>query len=376
MDRPVKYFRTHHLPWSESIADDDLVIQSPFNSSDDVVVTIKMDGECLRSTTPILLSDGSVKSISQLSIGDVVSGYEDGKVIPSTVTNTFFNGCSSDDWLIVKYKDYRNKMKTIQCTKKHKFFVNGQYITADDLTPGVKFLYTKNIKRCSSIQSGRDVMPLVNHSSIKEPIVQTVELISVQPCYAPRFTGKYDIETETHNYFANGILVHNCTSLYPSGHCHARSLDSGYHESRNFVKALWRSKAHLLPQYWRVCGENLYAKHSIHYADLKSYLYVFSIWTDENVCLSWDETLLWCELLELTPVDVIYAGKYDENAIKQAFIPFKESHEGYVVRSQGSFHYDDSQNHIAKYVRKNHVQSNEHWMFQEVVPNKLINNEE
>lgn len=212
MDRLVKYFRTHHLPWSESIADDDLVIQSPFNSSDDVIVTIKFDGE--------------------------------------------------------------------------------------------------------------------------------------------NFTG------------------------HPSGHCHARSLDSGYHESRNFVKALWRSKAHLLPQYWRVCGENLYAKHSIHYADLKSYLYVFSIWTDENVCLSWDETLLWCELLELTPVDVIYAGKYDENAIKQAFIPFKESHEGYVVRSQGSFHYDDSQNHIAKYVRKNHVQSNEHWMFQEVVPNKLINNEE
>lgn len=563
MDRLVKYFRTHHLPWSESIADDDLVLISPFTCDSDVVVTIKMDGECLRSTTPIVLSDGSVKPISHLSIGDVVLGYKDGTVIPSTVTNTFFNGCSSDDWLIIKYKDYRNKTKTLQCTKTHKFFVNGQYITADALTTGVKFLYTKRVKRCSSIQRqiiigkllgdgafgakqhniiqyshkmdhkgyadfvnmsltdlyskscvdkntsnysgkslykswttvsmdakelyhimvvdnkkvvprqlieeitplslaiwfmddgnlncdnknprlvlsvcgfdlescynlidclnrfgikstltnstgynyinissysvldfcnlvvdyvpdvmqyklplelrGKEVMPLVDHSSISESIVQEVELISVQHCSSPSLTGKYDIETETHNYFANGILVHNCTSLYPSGHCHARSLDSGYHESRNYVKALWHSKAHLLPPLWRVCGENLYAKHSIHYHDLESYLYVFSIWTEENICLSWDETLLWCDLLELTPVQVIYRGKYDEQAIKQSFIPFKEQHEGYVIRSSESFHYDDSSKNVAKYVRKNHVQSSSHWMFQEVVPNKLINNED
>lgn len=212
MDRLVKYFRTHHLPWSESVADDDLVMISPFTCDSDVVVTIKMDGES--------------------------------------------------------------------------------------------------------------------------------------------FTG------------------------HPSGHCHARSLDSGYHESRNYVKALWHSKAHLLPPLWRVCGENLYAKHSIHYHDLESYLYVFSIWTEENICLSWDETLLWCDLLELTPVQVIYRGKYDEQAIKQSFIPFKEQHEGYVIRSSESFHYDDSSKNVAKYVRKNHVQSSSHWMFQEVVPNKLINNED
>ena len=113
-DQLVKYFRTYHLPWSESVAEDDVVRTSPFKEDDDVVVSLKMDGECLRSTTPICLPGHIVKSISRLSIGDVVLGYKDGKVIPTTVTKTFFNGCSSDNWVMVKYKDHTNKIKTIQ----------------------------------------------------------------------------------------------------------------------------------------------------------------------------------------------------------------------------------------------------------------------
>lgn len=47
---------------------------------------------------------------------------------------------------------------------------------------------------------------------------------------------RYDIEVEkNHNFFANNILVHNCT-IYPDGSCHARSLDSGYHVSRTWIK--------------------------------------------------------------------------------------------------------------------------------------------
>jgi hypothetical protein len=35
--------------------------------------------------------------------------------------------------------------------------------------------------------------------------------------------------------------------------------------------------------------------------------------------------------------------------------------EGYVVRLASSFKFDDFNKSVAKFVRKNHVQTNEHW---------------
>lgn len=58
-DNIVKYFRTFHLPWSESVADDDIVRKSPFNSTDRVVVSLKLDGEnCVEGSTLIETEHG------------------------------------------------------------------------------------------------------------------------------------------------------------------------------------------------------------------------------------------------------------------------------------------------------------------------------
>ena len=59
----------------------------------------------------------------------------------------------------------------------------------------------------------------------------------------------------------------------------------------------------------------MYAVHSIKYTNLSSYFYIFSIWID-NICLSWDETIEYAEILGLEIVQVIYDGIYDENKIK------------------------------------------------------------
>lgn len=67
---------------------------------------------------------------------------------------------------------------------------------------------------------------------------------------------------------------------------HARSLDSNNHPSRNYVKGIWGNIKHLIPEGWRICGENMYAKHSIFYENLESYFLVFSIWDEKNVCLN------------------------------------------------------------------------------------------
>jgi RNA ligase len=53
------------------------------------------------------------------------------------------------------------------------------------------------------------------------------------------------------------------TSLYRD-HLHARSLDGRHHPSRNWVKQFWSRLRADIPEGWRICGENLYARHSIH----------------------------------------------------------------------------------------------------------------
>lgn len=159
------------------------------------------------------------------------------------------------------------------------------------------------------------------------------------------------------------------TSLY-SNYTHARSIDSVNHSSRDWVKKWWMERSYNLPENMRVCGENVFAKHSIAYKNLKHYFYGFSIW-ENDTCLSWKDTIEWFTLLEITPVIVIYEGVYNKEAILKAFAPFINEHEGFVVRNAGSFEYKNFCNNVAKYVRKNHVQSNKHWMHQTVIPNEL-----
>lgn len=160
-----------------------------------------------------------------------------------------------------------------------------------------------------------------------------------------------------------------CTRLYHD-YCHARSIDSDNHPSRDYVKKWWMERSYLLPENMAISGENVYAEHSIFYDDLKHYFYGFMA-TINDTYLSWDETIEWFALLDITPVDVIYRGVYDKKAIMNAFKPFKEKHEGFVCRVAGSFQYEDSSKSVAKYVRKGHVQTTTHWMNKPVVPNKL-----
>jgi hypothetical protein len=45
-----------------------------------------------------------------------------------------------------------------------------------------------------------------------------------------------------------------------------------------------------------------------------------------------------------------------------------------VVRKGHSFHYDDFADNVAKFVRKDHVQTNKHWMNEKIIKNKLRKN--
>lgn len=154
---------------------------------------------------------------------------------------------------------------------------------------------------------------------------------------------------------------------------HARSIDSNHHVSRDWIKSFHGTVKNSIPENWRICGENLYAEHSIKYDNLPSYFMGFSIWTDENICLSWEDTIEWFALIGIVPVNVRWTGTF-ENFLTQheKFDSMASSDvEGYVIRVADAFSFDDFNNCVAKFVRKGHVQTDEHWMHKTVTPNKL-----
>lgn len=163
------------------------------------------------------------------------------------------------------------------------------------------------------------------------------------------------------------------TSMYRD-HIHARSLDSGTHPSRKWVKGLWGRINYEIPEGWRICGENMYAVHTISYTKLDSYFYVFSIWDENNNCLSWDETLEYAFLLGLQTVPVIYRGVYDEKLIKEAFSMIQKGdqrQEGYVVRLSDEYNYSQFRKSLAKFVALDFEIKHGHWAQQKLEVNQL-----
>jgi hypothetical protein len=165
-----------------------------------------------------------------------------------------------------------------------------------------------------------------------------------------------------------------CTSLYRDGF-HARSPDSGYHPSRTWIARLHARVRSEIPPGWRICGENLYARHAIAYRDLPSFFFCYSIWNDENVALSWDETLEWCALLELETVPVFYRGPWPGAHALLERLPaptWADSHEGFVVRLSERFRYEVFQESVAKWVRSDFLPGTaRHWRRSAIEPNAL-----
>ena len=160
------------------------------------------------------------------------------------------------------------------------------------------------------------------------------------------------------------------TSMYRD-YYHARSVDSKDHPSRHYVKGFWAQVRYYIPEGWRVCGENMYAKHSIHYTELDDYFLVYSIWDRDNFCIPYEDTIQLCALWGMTHIPVLYEGPWRDSDVETLNNRTLFGHEGYVVRNAGVFHYNDFNRNVAKYVVENHVQTDQHWMHSKIIPNKI-----
>ena len=158
------------------------------------------------------------------------------------------------------------------------------------------------------------------------------------------------------------------TTLYADG-LHARSPDSAHHPSRAWVKGLQGRIGRGIPPGWRVCGENLFARHSIAYEDLESWFYGFSVW-DGDRCLDWDGTVRFLRRSGVPAAPVLWRGVFDERVLRG--LPLDTARqEGYVVRTVEGFGRGEFGRRVAKWVRGGHVQTGTHWMHAAVVENGL-----
>ena len=163
-----------------------------------------------------------------------------------------------------------------------------------------------------------------------------------------------------------------------------RSPDGRYHPSRDLMKAYHAKRAVGIPKDWRICGEYAHALHSVPYTiangnPLADVFLGFAIFDETNVMMGWDTTLEMFELLDITPVPVLYAGPWFNelpDTIGKMIDPTRQ--EGFVVRLAEGEPYPEGPGDagrffkgVAKWVRKNHVQTDSHWMSGPVIPNEI-----
>ncbi len=140
---------------------------------------------------------------------------------------------------------------------------------------------------------------------------------------------------------------------------HARS-EEGYNNTwQTYLKKKWAEIRFNIPENLQICGENLYATHSITYEYLPAYFYVFAIFDlERNVVLSYNDMCEWCQLLDL-PMAPLFDFDIERDIPHQSH--FGSTCEGYVIRNINEFNIEDFADNVAKCVRPNHVQTNRHW---------------
>ena len=129
-------------------------------------------GGCFIAGTLIQLPGGT-KSIEDIKVGDVVKSFDVGtsSVVNSKVTETFVH--SDRYYMIIN--------GIIKTTSAHPFYSDGKWIEAGSLSIGDKILHVDGL----------------------EHTIETIEL-------SDEAVTVYNFEVDgTHNYFAEGYLVHN-----------------------------------------------------------------------------------------------------------------------------------------------------------------------
>jgi len=171
------------------------------------------------------------------------------------------------------------------------------------------------------------------------------------------------------------------TSLEWDG-CYARThAGPPTHTSFDGLKSLHATLKHQISPNVQLFGEWCYALHSIPYTKLPGYFLLFNVrYLQENLWASWDEVRMWAEDLNLPTVPVLFSGTVESEEKLQDLTEwlcseksaFGETREGVVIRVARAFEDSEFSETVMKWVRKDHVQTSDHWRSQEIVKNGLV----
>jgi hypothetical protein len=168
--------------------------------------------------------------------------------------------------------------------------------------------------------------------------------------------------------------------------CYARThAGAPTHPSFDSLKALHASVQYIIEDKVQLFGEWCYAVHSIGYTELPDYLLLFGVRYIDNDGIgkhrwgAWAATESWAGDIGVATVPLLWVGKVSsEKELKELTesLVYQPStcgpnREGVVVRIATSFADKDFAQSVMKWVRKDHIQTDEHWKNQEIVKNKL-----
>ncbi len=159
------------------------------------------------------------------------------------------------------------------------------------------------------------------------------------------------------------------TSIYPDGSFHARSLDSGAAWQRDVIHSYLSSIVSAMRYDEHFVFENMYAKHTIEYDDLESYLYLLYI-VRGGVVISHEQTRMIASKIGLAMPKVLFSGVFKSRTANEV-ITGGDFREGFVIRTNRSFPYARLGPYTAKYVVSGFAQTDVHWTQSEPKKNKL-----
>lgn len=117
-----------------------------------------------------------------------------------------------------------------------------------------------------------------------------------------------------------------------------------------------------------IFGENMEGIHSIEYTNLDSYFYIFGI-RNGKIWISWDQVEEYSYLLDIPTVPVLFKGIVNSEVELRSLVnglvgdpsELGGLREGVVVRTSDMFHDNEFKYNVMKWVRKDHVQTDNHW---------------
>jgi hypothetical protein len=142
---------------------------------------------------------------------------------------------------------------------------------------------------------------------------------------------------------------------------HARSEDGYGRAWQSYMQKYYAAFSSDIPEGMQICGECVYATHSITYQTLPTCYFVFAIFVD-GMSLSWNDVVMWSDLLGLDTVPVVPDMP---PFLHEVPIPsksaFGDTCEGYVVRNIEAYPVFEMEQNMGKAVRSHHVKTDVHW---------------